>query len=100
VTLAKRLIKEIAGRKICGLVVGLPLELSGNEGKSASLAREIGALLADGLGINVEYMDERFSTKDVLARSREMGIGAKHARKDLDAWAAAAILQAFLDRKA
>lgn len=99
VTLVDRVSAVLAGRQLSAVVVGLPLQLRGKEGPAARLAREIGALLAEGLGCPAVYLDERFTTKEMLARRREAGITGDKARRDLDAWAAATILQSFLDRR-
>src|SRR5262249_47801738 len=47
-----------------GLVVGLPVHLSGVEGKKAAQARAFGAWLGAATGLPVAYWDERFSTAD------------------------------------
>jgi putative Holliday junction resolvase len=99
VTLADRVSDVLAGRRLSAVVVGYPLQLSGKEGLAVALAREIGSLLAEGLGCPAVYLDERLTTKDALARRHEAGITGAKARRDLDAWAAAAILQSFLDRR-
>jgi putative Holliday junction resolvase len=80
-----------------GLVVGLPLDQEGAEGASAGLAREMAQTIGTRTGLPVEFWDERFSTARALGLIREQG-GSTHGRKrDVDALAAAVLLQHFLD---
>jgi len=98
-TLASRVQAALGGRAPRGLVVGLPLDARGEEGPAAELARELGELVAAELGCEVHYIDERFTTAAMHVRRREAGISGKRRANDIDAWAAAAILQTFLDRQ-
>src|SRR5438309_1595693 len=43
-------------------VVGLPLEMSGREGRAAERVRTFAQELADATGLDVELVDERLST--------------------------------------
>ena len=98
-TLGARLIAALTNRRVRGLVVGLPLELSGKEGPSAQLARELGELAGMALGCEVSYVDERFTTAEMHVRRREAGVDNIKRQRDIDAWAAATMLQGFLDRR-
>ncbi|MBN2081264.1 Holliday junction resolvase RuvX [bacterium] len=98
-TLGARIGTALADRQARGLIVGLPLELSGREGPSAQLARELGAAVGRALGCEVIYLDERFTTAEMHVRRREAGVSGLKRRHDIDAWAAATILQGFLDRR-
>jgi putative holliday junction resolvase len=84
------------------IVVGLPLHMSGEEGTSAQQARELAAMLSEGLSLPVELMDERLTSKIAEQSLRDMGIqGSKHRKKGvIDQAAAMRILQDYLDRKA
>lgn len=80
------------------IVVGLPTSLNGKEGPPAAAARGFGAEIASATGIEVRYVDERFTT--VTAEKVMLQAGAKRRvrRDSLDKVAAAIILQSFLDR--
>jgi putative Holliday junction resolvase len=80
-------------------VVGLPRNLDGSEGPSARRARQFAVQLARGSHIRVELMDERWTTREALARLRAQGIDARRARSKVDSAAAAIVLQAWLDGK-
>ena len=92
-------VTEIVGEYGVGeIVIGLPTSLQGGEGPPAAAARHFGQEVAAATGIDVTYVDERFST--VTAEKAMLQAGAKRQarRESLDKVAAAIILQAFLDR--
>ena len=95
-----RRLEEIAREKGAEmLVVGLPLDLKGNENEWCAQVRAMGDALADRLGIPVAYVDERFSSVRAEEAVRSIGL-KKKAREDkarVDAAAAALILQSWLD---
>jgi putative Holliday junction resolvase len=83
-----------------GVVVGLPIHMSGEEGAKAAEARDFGAWIAELLQLPVTYYDERFTTaiaEDVL---REAGLNRQQRKARLDKLAAQIMLQSFLDRRA
>ncbi len=80
------------------IVVGLPLSLSGALGPQGRRAQALADALARRLDIPVHTWDERLTS--VEARRRLPRQGRRPARRpkgDLDAMAAAIILQAYLD---
>ena len=92
-------VTEIAAEyEVDKIVIGLPTSLQGGEGPPATAARDFGDEVATATGIDVIYVDERFST--VTAEKVMLQAGAKRQvrRESLDKVAAAIILQAFLDR--
>jgi putative holliday junction resolvase len=85
-------------REAVEVIVGLPVALSGREGKSAADARSFGGALAGLLApIPVRLVDERFTT--VLAHDalRRGGRDSRARRPVVDQAAAALILQGALD---
>lgn len=91
------LMKIVVEKGIEHVVVGLPYELSGEELRSARLARQVGDALGVASGLPVTYVDERFTTVEAERRMRENGVKAKKRRETIDQVAAALILQSFLD---
>ena len=81
-----------------GLVIGLPLTPEGSRGEPAEEALKLARHLGKRTGLPVEAQDERHSTARVLGIDRELG-GSGHARHDLDARAAAVLLQQWLDTR-
>ncbi len=82
-----------------GLVVGLPLSLEGEVGESAAAARELAAALSRRSGLPVKLWDERMSTARTLGAIREQGGSTRGRKADVDALAAAVLLQHFLDAR-
>jgi putative holliday junction resolvase len=82
-----------------GLVVGLPLTGEGEETESALAARALAEDLARRTGLPVELWDERMSTARALAAIREQGGSTRGRKAEVDALAAAVLLQHFLDAR-
>lgn len=81
-------------------VVGMPLNLKGEEGAKALEVRKFVEEFKSRLGIDVVLWDERFTTSLAHHYRLESGIGKKQRRNDkarIDAAAAAIMLQGFLD---
>jgi putative Holliday junction resolvase len=78
-------------------VVGLPLTGEGTEGESAVEARELAQLIGRRTGLPVALWDERMSTARALGAIREQGGSTRGRREDVDALAAAVVLQSYLD---
>ena len=83
-------------RRVTEVVVGLPLDLEGNESRSTRLARQVGEALATATGLPVHWQDERFSTLEAEDRLRAAGAGAAARKSAIDAHAAAVILEDWL----
>lgn len=82
------------------IVVGLALSLSGAFGPQAERAQELADALARRLDIPVHTWDERLTTSEArrrLPRAGRSQRGRRRLKGDVDAMAAAIILQAFLD---
>lgn len=81
------------------VIVGLPTALGGHEGESAEGARELGAKIGRLLGVEVEYVDERFTSRMAESALLEAGMRRRKRKETVDKVAAAIILQAFLDSR-
>lgn len=85
------LLSELGVRKV---IVGLPLRLDGGEGEQAADARRFAAKLAEQTpGIDIVLWDERLTTVEAGERMQSGGRKQKH---DIDAVAAAVILESYL----
>lgn len=82
---------------IVGLIVGLPVHMSGDEGQSAGAAREYGQHLRQLTGLPVRYWDERFTSARAEMLLREASLGPKKRKQKLDKVAAMLLLQSYLD---
>jgi putative Holliday junction resolvase len=82
-----------------GLLVGLPLSGEGEEAESAAAAREMAETLKRRSGLPMELWDERMSTARALGAIQEQGGTTRGRKADVDALAAAVLLQHFLDAR-
>jgi putative Holliday junction resolvase len=73
------------------IVVGLP------EGEGSKRVRKFGDKLGELAGAVVDYQDETLSTKDAQRKAIEAGKSQKVRRKNEHAFAAAVILQEYMD---
>ena len=90
-------IKKVNPSKI---VIGLPKNMDGTEGESASLAREFGEKLFAETGVPIEFFDERLSTVSAHKLLDEMNVnGSKKRRGVVDTLSAVIILQNYLDKE-
>ncbi len=94
-----RFLELVAAHAPSGVVVGLPLTGEGDEGESAAAAREVAGALAERSGLPVALWDERMSTARALAAIREQGGTTRGRKEEVDALAAAVLLQHFLDAR-
>jgi putative Holliday junction resolvase len=90
------LVEEYEAERV---VIGLPLSLDGEEGPQAQRVRKIGARLAQGLRVEVEYADERMSSVQAKRALREGGLAERAQRGRVDMLAAAIFLQVYLDAR-
>ncbi len=81
------------------VVVGLPKSLSGTEGPSAVMARELGAVVGEATGCRIEFFDERFTTVQAESALLEGGMRRRKRRETVDKVAAAMMLQGYLDTR-
>jgi putative Holliday junction resolvase len=81
------------------VVAGYPLSLSGAEGPQAQRVRRYVEALAQGLSVPVEMWDERYTTVAATERLRDAGTRRRRDRGQLDAAAAAVLLQDYLDAR-
>jgi putative Holliday junction resolvase len=94
-----RLLELVAEYEPVGVVVGLPLTGEGEEGESAAAAREMAQGVARRTGLPVAFWDERMSTARALAAIREQGGRTRGRKENVDALAAAVLLQHYLDAR-
>ncbi len=79
------------------IVVGDPIHMSGDAGIMSGRVRKFGDMLAHVSGLPVEYCDERLTTVEAQRILHDSGVPPKKVRKQIDAVAAAVILQSYLN---
>ena len=104
-------IDTIEDERVCHVVVGLPLQLDGSEGKSAKKARRWVANLikrmeqcindrqfVDDYPPTVSLQDERLTTVSAHRQLLEASVSSRGHRPKVDQQSAVNILQSALDR--
>jgi putative pre-16S rRNA nuclease len=81
------------------VLIGLPLHMSGDEGRQAERAREFGERLAGHTGLPVQYWDERWTTVEAQRVLRSSGMGLEKRAKSVDRLSAVLLLESFLERR-
>ncbi|HEX9216938.1 MAG TPA: Holliday junction resolvase RuvX [Gemmatimonadales bacterium] len=95
-----QLLEQITKHQVVRIIVGLPLDENGAEGDAAHAARALADDIKRRVGdLEVGMWDERMTTARVLAAIREMGGSTRGRKEDVDAMAAALLLQHYLDTK-
>lgn len=80
-------------------LVGLPLEMTGEEGPAARRIMSFAQELANAAGVDIELVDERLTTVEAAQQLRASGINAREGKSLVDGVAAAVILQSWLDAR-
>jgi putative Holliday junction resolvase len=78
------------------LVVGLPLNMNGTEGRQATRVRAFAERAAAHLGLPLEFWDERLTTWAAERALLEADVSRRRRREVVDQVAAAIILQGYL----
>ncbi len=80
-----------------GFVLGLPLDGGGDETEWTAEVRRVGDELGKRTGLPVRFIDERYTTSASLKFIREMDGSTRGRKGDVDAMAAAVLLQNALN---
>jgi putative Holliday junction resolvase len=94
-----KIIRELDAERV---IIGLPLDEEGFEGKRASLIKAFGLRLVEymkSVGVNcpVEYWDERYSTAKADEHLIKQDVSRERRRRVIDKMAAAMILADYLE---
>ncbi len=95
---ADALIATIEDRSICGMVVGLPLNMDGSEGPRVQSTRAFAKNLSARISIPICFWDERLSTVAAERALLEADTSRQRRAEVIDHVAASFILQGALDR--
>ena len=93
----------VTAREIDRIVVGLPIHMDGRAGPEADAARRFAGQLAKATGLEVDMLDERWTTREALRSleetAKESRRRAKRRDGALDSAAAALLLNTWLERE-
>ena len=94
----KNLDAIITERQVSGLVLGLPINMDGNEGPACQSVRQFAVNLDNVLEIGITFWDERLSTSAMeRLLTKEADLSRNRRSEIIDKMAAAYILQGALD---
>jgi len=86
--------------EIAGLVVGLPVHMSGDESEKSREARKYAAWLSRVTQLPIAFQDERYSSTRAEAMMLQANMTSKQRSARIDKLAAQILLQDFLDVRA
>jgi len=90
--------REIQAHDAGGLVVGLPLNMDGSEGKTCQSIRQFARNLLKEFDMPIIFHDERLTTHSAEQTLLEADVSRQKRSLIIDKVAAACILQSFLDK--
>lgn len=89
----------VQDENIVGLVVGLPIHLSGDESPKSREAREFATWLHQITGLPVCLFDERFTSVEASALLSGASLTKRRRKERLDKLAAQILLTAYLEKE-
>lgn len=87
-----------ADKKAEKIIIGLPVNMDGTYGYRCDECRELGDMLNQKTGIDVEYQDERLTTVIAHGYLNDNNVRGKKRKETVDAVSAVIILQSYLDK--
>jgi putative Holliday junction resolvase len=81
------------------IVIGLPRRLNGEDTDQTARVRKLAQLLADRIAIPITFQDERLTSHDADELLAQRERDWRKRKQQLDAMAAALILQDYLDHQ-
>jgi putative holliday junction resolvase len=97
---AARLLALLTGRQVCGILLGLPLNMDGSAGPRVQSTQAFARNLVALTDLPIGFWDERLSTVAAERALLEADTSRKRRKEVIDQVAAGYILQGALDRLA
>lgn len=91
------LLYTIEQYKVCGIVIGLPIKMSGEQTEQSDIVIKFAEELAKSITLPIYLQDERLTTKAANNFLKSFGIKRKERNDKDDAVAASMILETVLD---
>ena len=95
----KYLTKLAKEKEVDEIIIGLPLNMQGEENERTLVTREFGKKLSDFSGISVVYEDERLTSVEADEILKEAGMNWEKRKELVDKVSAELILQSYLNNK-
>ena len=94
----EEILKIIKEKKVGKIILGLPLNLKGEDTKKTLEVREFAKEMDARTDIPFEFQDERYSSVDANEALKSMGYSIRESRKVIDMVAASIILKSYMNR--
>lgn len=91
--------RALESYRLDAVVIGLPYNMDGTEGPRAAKVRRFSEELKKSLPLPILFFDERLSSFEAQEKLAAMELTRKKRKKRMDAVAAAAILEGFLEAR-
>jgi putative Holliday junction resolvase len=92
-----RIAEIVKTQEVGQIVIGLPLHMSGRAGPEVERANAFGERVRKRTGVPVEYLDERWTTREATRAMDDAGVSRKKQRGRVDPIAAALLLRTWLE---
>jgi putative Holliday junction resolvase len=92
-----RIAEIVKTRDVGQIVVGLPLHMSGRRGPEVERAQAFGERVRARTGVAVEYLDERWTSREAERTLDDAGVSRRKQRGRIDPIAAALLLRTWLE---
>ncbi len=92
-----RIVRISQENQVEKIIIGLPLNLKGEETLRSMEVREFAAELQERITVAIEFWDERYSSIEADEVLKELGYSIEQSRKVIDKIAAAVILKNYLE---
>ena len=93
----KQINEIIQENRIKGIIIGDPIDMDGNKGKSSQSANDFAKKLSTNIAVPISMWDERLSSEASFKITQELGTNVSNRIEKLDKNAAAFILQGAID---
>ena len=97
--LAGKSCEVVCEKKVTGIIMGMPVRTDGKKSEMQEKILSFAELLSVKTGINIEFVDEKFTTVIASQKLHQNNKNAKQQKKIIDAAAAAVLLQDWLDSR-
>jgi len=93
----KRLSELLRNYKVELILLGMPRNMDGSYGEASLKVREFEAVLKNSITLPVKTWDERLTSVQANRALSQGGVKKQKKRQNVDAMAAAILLQSYLD---
>ena len=91
--------KIIKSEEVGKIILGLPLNLEGEDTKKTLEVREFSEILKSNVNIPVIFWDERYTSVEANEELKQMGYSIAESRKVIDKVAASIILRNYMENQ-